>query len=70
MSVPLRRCLAAVAWLSVAPLAGAYTPVPVTGEVVPGPGMLPTDMVWGKEYSHDIDVTGGPGAPSSCAWRA
>lgn len=43
----------------------AYSPVPVSGVPVAGPGMLPADMVWGKEYSHDLDVTGGPGAPVS-----
>lgn len=59
----LKAAAAAACGLVSTASAVAYTPVPVTGVVIPGPGMLPADMVWGKEYSHDIDVTGGPGAP-------
>lgn len=41
----------------------AFSPVPDLGTPVPGTGRLPATEVWGKEYSHDIDITGGPGAP-------
>ncbi|QDT68933.1 hypothetical protein MalM25_18590 [Planctomycetes bacterium MalM25] len=59
----LKAAAAALCGLLPTATAVAYTPVPVSGAAIPGPGMLPADMVWGKEYSHDLDVTGGPGAP-------
>lgn len=66
MSVSRKRWLqTATLLLGVATsgLAAAFSPVPKTGTVVPGPGTLPPRAVWGKEYSHDRDVMGGPGAP-------
>lgn len=66
MSISHKRWLQAAALaLGVVPcgLAVAFSPVPKDGTVIPGSGRLPADAVWGKEYSHDLDVTGGPGAP-------
>ena len=34
-----------------------YTPVPVAGPPVPGPGLTPPFAVHGKEYSHDFDFS-------------
>lgn len=63
--------VAAVCWTPLIQAAVPYSPVPVLGPPTVGPGVIAPPDVYGKEYSHDIDISialGGPDPQQVINW--